>query len=63
MENGMIFAEFVIDDENVVLWQNIGALHQHFELNQHTLSDALSAADTEDEYSDLPNLIQDRFAL
>ena len=63
MENGLIYAEFVIDDENVVLWQNIGTLHQHFELSQDTLSDALSAADTEDEYSDLPDLIQDPFAL
>ena len=40
----MIYVEFVIDDENLVLWQNIGTLHQHFEFNEDTLSDALSAA-------------------
>ena len=63
MENGLIYAEFVIDTENVVLWQNIGTLHQHFELSLDTLSDALSAADTEDGYSDPPDLIEDPFTL
>ena len=59
----MIYVEFVIDDENLVLWQNIGTLHQHFEFNEDTLSDALSAADTEDQYADLPDLIQDPYTL
>jgi hypothetical protein len=48
MENGMIFVVFAIDDEILVLWQNIGTLHQHFELNEDALSNALSAAETED---------------
>ncbi len=63
MSNNLIFVDFYIEHQIFVLWQNMGTLDQHTEFNEETISDALSAADTEDCYADIPDLSEDNFFL
>jgi hypothetical protein len=60
MEHNLIFVYYYIEHEAVVLWQNIGPLHQHI-TNEDTVSDTLSAANTDYCYDDVPDLIEDDF--
>jgi hypothetical protein len=57
MQNNMIIQ--VEHAMNVIMLQNLGNMHQHIPFTADTLSafeDAISAADTEDFYADLPDL-------
>ena len=57
MQNYNVFQ--VEDGMNFIMLQNIGPLHQHLLFTADAFAlyeDALSAADTNDDYADMPDL-------
>ena len=63
MENHDIFVEFIIEYQLVVVLQNIGPFHHHGAalMNEEAILDALSAADTDDFFADVPDLVDADF--